>query len=77
MKTRGGVPNLTYLSSVEQPVTSNNEPRDADETEMDYISTQSGLNDVNKVAQQRTGKLYNDVRKRNEAEKAVRNENSD
>ena len=38
VESRGHAPNVTYLPSSEQPVTSNDGPNDADEDEVDYIT---------------------------------------
>ena len=61
----------------EQPVTSSDEPSDAEEDEVAYITTRDGLNDVNDAAQSRSERLIDDVNKRNEATEYVRSENPD
>ena len=55
------MPDTTNLPRGERPVTSNDEPSDADEAEVDCITTRDGPYDVNETAHQRSGKLSNDV----------------
>ena len=56
----------------EQPVTLNDEPSDANENEIDYITTRDSLDDVNVVAKSRSERKSNDVIKRIEATEYVR-----
>ena len=77
LESRSCAPNPTYLPSGEQPVTSNNEPSDANEKNVDYITTQNCLHNVNETTEQREQRLNDDVTKRNEATDATRNVYSD
>ena len=61
----------------EQPVTSNTDLNNADDSEVDYIITNDSLNDVKDALQQRNERLQDDVSKRNEATEAEKNEKSD
>ena len=70
------MPIPTNSPNGEQPVTSNDEPRDADEYEVDYLTTRDGLSDVTDALQRRNERLHDDVSKRNNAIQAERNENS-
>ena len=56
----------------EQPVTLNDEPSDANENEIDYITTRDSLDDVNVVAKSRSERKSNDFIKRIEATEYVR-----
>ena len=73
---RGNMPIPTNSPNGEQPVTSNDEPRDADEYEVDYLTTRDGLSDVTDALQRRNERLHDDVSKRNNAIQAERNEYS-
>ena len=76
-ETRGNETIPTNLLNGEQLDTPNDEPSDADENEVDYITTRDGLNDANDAAQSRSEGLIDDVNKRNETIEYVRNDNSD
>ena len=77
LQTRGNEPIPTILPNGEQPVTSNDKPSDADECEVDYITTRDGLHDANDTAQSRSERITDDVNKRNEATEYASNQNSD
>ena len=72
-ETQGNQPIPTNSPNGEQPVESNDEPADADENEVDYITKRDGLDDVNDSVQSRSERLIDDVKKINEATEHVRN----
>ena len=61
----------------EQPVTSNSDSSDAHENEVDYIIVNDSPNVVSDAAHKRNERLNDDVGKRDEANGAARDENSD
>ena len=77
VEPRGNEPIPTSLSNGEQPVMSNNEPNDVGENEVDYITTRGSQDDVNDAAETRSGRLIDDVNKRNGATEYGRNEHFD
>ena len=61
----------------EKPTTAVANSSDAHENETDYIITRDELNDATYATHSRTERLNNDVSKRNEANEAAGDENSD
>ena len=60
-----------------EPVTSNDEHREAEYTEVDYITSRSNLNDINEKTQQRRERLNDDVSERNAADETDGSKNFD
>ena len=77
METRGKTSNPTYLPNGGEPVTSNDEHREAEYTEVDYITSRSNLNDINEKTQQRRERLNDDVSERNAADETDGSKNFD
>ena len=77
LTTRGRDPIPTSLPNGEQPNAAEPIPTDVDENEADYIITRDETNYADHLAQSRNERLNDDVTKRNEANEAVRNEESD
>ena len=74
---RGHDPIPTSLSNGEQPNAAEPIPSDVDEKETDYIITRDETNYADHAAQSRNEILNDDVTKRNDANEATRNEESD
>ena len=75
--TRGHDPISTSLPNGERPNAAQPNPNDAHENEPDYIITRDETNYADDAAQSRNEGLNDDVAKRNEANEATRNEESD
>ena len=75
--SRGNAHNPTCLPGGEQAVASNDEPSDANENEVDYITTRDSLHDVSETPQRRRERLQDEISKIIEVSEASRNENSD
>ena len=77
LTTRGHDPISTSLPNGEQPNAAEPIPSDVDENEADYIITRDEANYADHAAHSRNERLNDDVTKRNEANEATRNEESD
>ena len=77
LNTRGHDPIPTSLPNGEQPNAAEPIPSDVDENEADYKITRDETNYADHAAHSRNERLNDDITKRNEANEATRNEESD
>ena len=75
--TRSNEPIPTSLPNCERPSAAQPNPSDAHENEVDYIITRDESNHADRTAHSRNEQLTDDVTKRNEANEATTNEESD
>ena len=75
--TRGSEPIPSRLPNGERPSAAETISSDANENEVDYIITRDESNHADRTAHSRKEQLTDDVTKRNEANEATRNEESD